>query len=77
MEIDSCWYQNQVAQWINNLTDHIMVDLSTVIALATMTLMVRHQVLIYEFPMILLSNHKLLLPINIGGLNLASQFTLV
>jgi len=74
MEIDLCWYQNQVAQWINNLTNHIMVDLSTVIALATMTLMVGHQVLIYEFPMILLSNHKLLLPINIGGLNLASRF---
>ena len=41
MEIGLCWYQNKNgSMWTYDLTDHLMVELETIIALATMTYIV-------------------------------------
>ena len=37
MEIGICWYQKETNnKWTYNLTDHLMVDLDTIIAIAFM-----------------------------------------
>ena len=37
MEISLCWYHNKNgSMWIYDLTNHLMVELETIIALATM-----------------------------------------
>ena len=41
MQIGLCWYQkDHESLWTYDLTDHIMVDLETIIALATITFIV-------------------------------------
>ena len=41
MEIRLCWYQNKNgSMWTYDLTNHLMVELETIIALATMTYIV-------------------------------------
>ena len=38
MEIGLCWYQKETNnEWTYDLTDHLMVDLEIIIALASMT----------------------------------------
>ena len=42
MEIGLCWYQNNNESiWTYDLTDHVMVELEIIIALATMTYIVK------------------------------------
>jgi hypothetical protein len=37
MEIGSCWYKKETDnKWTYNLTDHLMLDFETIIALASM-----------------------------------------
>ena len=41
MEINLCWYKKGTNnKWSYDLTDHLMVDLETIIALASMTYVV-------------------------------------
>jgi hypothetical protein len=41
MEIGSCWYLKETNnKWTYNLTNHLMVDLETIVALASMTYIV-------------------------------------
>ena len=38
MEIDLCWYQRETNnKWTYNLTNYLMIDLETIIALTFMT----------------------------------------